>query len=192
MSDTDEMADSPFDSQIAFIEERRNGVIVAVAAHDQHSQVVGPDGIAIDELVELVGEDDVGRDFCHEPYLEVRSAVQAFLIHEVDDFFHFSDTAAEGNHDIEILEAEFFTDFAYSLDFQLEGFNVFRVVVAGRTAPAEEGAAFLRFVFIAAFKIAVFARFEIAEAQRNRPRSQGLADFAHAVGQQRVRDDRFQ
>ena len=109
--------------------------------------------------------------------------MQAFLCHEVDNFFHFIDTAAEGNHDIEVLEAEFFPDLAYSLDFQFEGFNVFRIIVAGRTAPAEESAAFLRFVFVAAFEVAVFTRFEIAETQRDRAGSQGLADLAHAVGQ---------
>ena len=62
-----EMADSPFDCQVAFIEERCYRIVVAVAAHDEHGQVVGADGIAIDELVELVGQDDIGRDFSHYP-----------------------------------------------------------------------------------------------------------------------------
>lgn len=59
VSNRDEMADSPFDSQVAFIEERCDCIVVAVAAHDEHGQVVGADGIAIDELIELVSQDDV-------------------------------------------------------------------------------------------------------------------------------------
>lgn len=177
------MADSPFDSQVAFIEERCDCIVVAVAAHDEHGQVVGADGIAIDELIELVSQDDVGRDFSHEPYFEVRTAMEAFLSHEVDDFLHFIDAAAEGNHDVEVLETVFFTDFADGFQFQFERFDVFRVIVTGSTAPAEEGAAFLGFVFITARQVAVFTRFEVAQAQRDRTRSQCLADLADAFGQ---------
>lgn len=178
-----EMADSPFDCQVAFIEERCYRIVVAVAAHDEHGQVVGADGIAIDELVELVGQDDIGRDFSHEPDLEVRTAVEAFLSHEVDDFLHFIDAAAEGDHDVEVLVAVFFADFADSFQFQFEGFDVFRIIVTGSTAPAEEGAAFLGFVFVTACQVAVFTRFEVAQAQRDRTRSQCLADFADTFGQ---------
>ena len=177
------MADSPFDCQVAFIEERCYRIVVAVAAHDEHGQVVGADGIAIDELVELVGQDDIGRDFSHEPDLEVRTAVEAFLSHEVDDFLHFIDAAAEGDHDVEVLVAVFFADFADSFQFQFEGFDVFRIIVTGSTAPAEEGAAFLGFVFVTACQVAVFTRFEVAQAQRDRTRSQCLADFADTFGQ---------
>lgn len=99
--------------------------------------------------------------------------MESFLGHEVDDFLHFIDTAAEGNHDVEVLEAVFFADFTNGLQFEFKGFYVFGIVVAGRTAPTEEGAAFFRFVFIAAFEVAVFARFKVAQAQGYRARSQG-------------------
>ena len=63
--------------------------------------------------------------------------MEAFLSHEVDDFLHFIDAAAEGNHDVEVLETVFFTDFADGFQFQFERFDVFRVIVTGSTTPAK-------------------------------------------------------
>ncbi len=142
-----------------------NGVVVSVAAKDEHGQIVGSDGVAIDELVELVSQDDVGRDFCHQEQFEVRTSLSpsSFMISMT---FCFVYAAAERDHDVQVLQAEFFADFLDCFQFEAECSGVFRIIVTGSASPAEEVAA-SGFVFVAALEVSVFAGLEVGEAQSN-------------------------
>ena len=62
MSDFDQMADSTFYCEISAVKDMLDRFVVTVAAEDEHGQVIGPDGIAIDVLIELIRKDDIGRD----------------------------------------------------------------------------------------------------------------------------------
>ena len=134
----DQVTDGPAYSQVPFVEQMGNAIVVPVAAQDQHGQVVGTDGIPIHELVELISQDDVGRNFRHEPYLEVRSSVQPFLGHDFHHFPGFVHGAAEGDHHVQVLQAVFLPYFPYGFAFQPESFRVFGVVVPGSASPAQQ------------------------------------------------------
>ena len=183
MGGGDEVADSSLDGQISFIKEGGHGVVVSVAAQDEHGQVVGADGVAVDVLVELVSQNDVGRNFSHEEEFEVRTSFQSFFFHDGSDFGCFCYGAAEGDHAVQVLQAVFFTDFLYSFQFKTESSGVLGIVVAGCASPAQEVSRFYWFVFVAAFEVSVFAGLEVGEAEYHGPRSQGTAYFGNAFGQ---------
>ena len=90
------------------------------------------------------------------------------FFHDGYDLGTFVHGAAERNHDVEVLEAVFFTNLADRLDFQTKSSRVFRIVVTGSPSPAKEGTRFMGFKFFPTLKVAVFAGLEIAEAQGNR------------------------
>ena len=159
------------------------GVVITVAAQYQHSQIVGANGIAINIIVELVCQNNVGGDFSHQPNLKVLATAQAAVSHNSNNLFAFLYVAAEGNHYVQVLQAELFAYLAYSQAFQLEGFDIFRIIVTGSTAPAQQSGRFIGLELVATLQITVFARFEVGEAQGNRSRSHSLANLANAFSQ---------
>ena len=176
----DQVADSPLDGQITFIKERSHGIIISVAPQNKHRQIIGSDGIAVNEFIEAIRQKNIGRNFRHEEKFEVRAAFQSFFSHNCRYFFRFINGAAERNHAVQIFQAIFFTDFSDRFQFQAERIGVFRIIVTGSASPAEKISRFFRFILIAALEISVFTGFEIGEAENNGTGSKSTAYFADA------------
>ena len=183
MSNIDEVTDGSTNCQIALVINMGYGVVITVAAQYQHGQIVGADGIAINIVVKLVCQNDVGGDFSHQPNFEVLATAQTAVSHNGNNLFALFHVAAEGNHNVQVLQAELFAYLANSQAFQLEGFDIFGVIVTGSTAPAQESRGFIGLELVAALQIAIFAGFEIGEAQGNRSGSHSLANLANALSQ---------
>ena len=177
------MADSSLDSQISFVKERCDGVIISVTAENKHGKVIGSDGVSVYKLVEPVSKENVGRNFSHEQKFEVRTSFQSFFFHDSGYFFRFFYRTAERNHTIQVLQSEFFTDFLDRFQFETESSGVFRVIVTGSPSPAEKISRFFRFIFVAALQISVFAGLEIRETENDGTGCQSTAYFTDAFSQ---------
>ena len=183
MSNVNQVTDCTTYCQIAFVIDMGYGVVVTVAAQNQHGQVVRANGVTINKFVELVSQNDVGRNFSHQPNFEVLTTFQTTLSHDISNLFAFLYIAAERNHYVQVFQAKLFTNFANSQAFQFECFNVFRIIVTGSAAPAEECGRFIGFELIAALKITIFRRFEVRETQGYRTRCHSLANLTHTFSQ---------
>ena len=106
-----------------------NSIIITVTAKHQHGQIVRTDRITVYILIELIGQNDIGRNFSHQPYFKVLTALQATFSHNLNHFFTFLYITAERNHNIKVFQTKLFTNFHYSLAFQFESFDVFRIII---------------------------------------------------------------
>ena len=165
VSNVDEVTNCTFNSKVTFIVNVGYGIVVTVATQYEHGQVIGADGVTINIFIELVSQDDVSRNFCHQPNFEVFATSKTAASHDVNYFFTFFYVTAERNHYMEVFQAEFFANFTNSEAFQFESVDVFGIIVTRSTAPAEECGRFVRFEFVATFEVTIFAGFEIAEAE---------------------------
>ena len=136
VSHFNQMTDRTADCQIAFVINVGDGIVITVAAQDQHGQVVGTDGIPVHKFIELIRQNNVGRNLSHQPDLKVFAPGQPLLCHNAGNLAGFVNIAAERNHHVQVLQAKLFANFPHSLAFQFKGFNIFRIIVTGRTAPA--------------------------------------------------------
>ena len=83
------MAHRPEYCEVAFVVDFLDRCVVSVDAEDQHGEVVGSEGYAVDSLVdELVDQQDCSWNFYHDPELEIGAPLQSLFF---EDFLRVSE-----------------------------------------------------------------------------------------------------
>src|SRR2546425_331038 len=87
------MAHRPQYCEIAFVVDFLNRCVVSINAKDQHGQVVGSEGYAVNSLVDkLVDQQYCRGNFYHDPELEIWASFQSFFL---EDLLRVSDVLCE-------------------------------------------------------------------------------------------------
>ena len=131
---------------------------------------------------EPLGEEDVRGDLGHDVDLEpVLAAHEPSLLHRLEHALALLGRAAEGDHQLEVGQAE---DLAHALDgraLEQEPLLVVGMVVAARAPPAEHRVLLARLEARAADQARVFVGLEVAEAKDDGPRVERGGDRADAL-----------
>mmetsp|Transcript_6885 Transcript_6885/g.41998 ORF Transcript_6885/g.41998 Transcript_6885/m.41998 type:complete len:201 (+) Transcript_6885:537-1139(+) len=98
-------------------------------------------------------------------------------------FFAFFWGPAERNHDFQVGEAEFFSDFFHGFNFQHETLLVILVIVPARTPPSNHGVFFLGLKQGPTNQLRVFIGFQVRHAKDDWSRIERRHQSAHTLRQ---------
>ncbi len=156
---------------IALVEDMGQEGRVAVDAQGQLRQVVRSDREAVEEFAELRCEQDVVGDLAHEPDLQTACAPhQSVLGHFREYGTALVQSAAEWNHDANVVESHRLTHAQHRLALESESGAVAIVVVARGSAEADHRIRFHGLEVHAAEERRVLVRLEVGEAYEHGPR----------------------
>ena len=184
MASLDGLANHLFHAVVALFVVERHDLAVTVNAEAELREVVRADRVAVEEGSELVHEDDVVRDLAHRVDLQaVLPAGESELGHLGQHRLRLLHPADEGDHEDDVREAHVLADPLHGLALEGEAFDVGRVCVAGRPAPADHRVALDGLEGGAAEETRVLVGLEVAHAHDNGLGPERRGDGADPLGE---------
>ena len=169
------------DRFIAFIEQLRDRARVAIESQRELRQIVGADRHTVEVIEETLREHRVRRQLAHhDDFQPVLAALESVRCEELDDLLRLLECAHEGNHELHVRQAHFFTNALHRSTFELEARAESLVDIAGGATKSDHRILFVRLISSAADHVGVLVRLEIRQAHDDGLRRKCGGDRAHS------------